>query len=188
VAEHYISAAKDFFDGEGFGKSWEKRKNAEIPTIKKVIPLHRIARDLLPRAVYMLKKNPHGVSDEELFSEGETSKIAQKIAFLFANQAEGVSFEEIHALAQEIQSKLAQYWKEEYSEEYQKNLERLKTKKERTERQNELTNKFVKKQKKWRSMGKTFPLIGKSLTDPTAQFVGKRPDFERNSVNGKNSQ
>lgn len=128
AAAHYLGAAKDFFDGDGFGKSWARRREAEVPLIKKVIPLHRVARDLLPRAVYMLKNNrwPAGLSDAELFRAGETEEIATRIDHWFSSQAIDANLEEVEALAGEVEKKLLEYYRPEHSEAYQAGLEAMR--------------------------------------------------------------
>jgi hypothetical protein len=96
--------------GTAWGKSFEKRIDAEhVKQIKKLIPLYRVACDLLPRAVYMLKTGefPAGVSDEELWSIGGTAEEATQITQLFASQkTHEPTQEELHALATSIESKL----------------------------------------------------------------------------------
>lgn len=146
VAEHYLGAAKDFFDGEGFGKSWAKRREADVPMIKKVIPLHRVARDLLPRAIYMLKNNqfPHGVSDEELFKDGETDEIATQIGQYFETQAGSASVEDLDKLAELVREKLMEYWKAEHSERYAENLEHMREMQRPLEGEQRLTRNMKK--------------------------------------------
>lgn len=53
LARKYRAVAQDFFAG-GHRKSWVgRRSKAGVPQVKKVIPLYRIACDLLPRAAFM---------------------------------------------------------------------------------------------------------------------------------------
>ncbi len=89
TAHHYLGAAEEFLHRDAWGKSFAQRQGrADIPQIKKVIPLYRVACDLLPRAVYMLKtgKFPAGVSNEELFKVGEVEQITRTIEQLFEKQ------------------------------------------------------------------------------------------------------
>ncbi len=53
LAEKYRAVARDFFYGS-HRKSWMgRRAEVGVPQVKKVIPLYRIACDLLPRAAHM---------------------------------------------------------------------------------------------------------------------------------------
>ncbi len=147
VAEHYLGAAKEFLDGEGFGKSWRLRKDDErVPQIKKCIPLHRVVRDLLPRAIYMLKTNkfPAGVPEEELFTIGETFDLAQKVETIF--QKQDASVEELAEIAEGAERLLTRYYLPEHTETYEHGMDRMRTEresKERTER-SERKNPFLK--------------------------------------------
>lgn len=57
LAKKYRTTARDFFFGGAAcepRKSWEGRRAADgVPQVKKVIPLYRVASDLLPRAAFM---------------------------------------------------------------------------------------------------------------------------------------
>lgn len=124
VAEHYLGAAADFLDGEGYGKSWARRREAEVPMIKKTIPLHRVGRDLLPRAIWMLEKGtfPIGVSDDELWQETEMQAIAQRIDRLFETQAEGAELSELDQIAEDLRGRLQSYDLEHAAEIYREHL------------------------------------------------------------------
>mgnify|MGYP001573048289 FL=1 len=127
VAEHYLGAARDFLDGDGFGKSWGKRRDSELTLMKKTIPLHRIGRDLLPRAVYMLKTNefPGGLTDEALFEAGETADEAKQINHWFETQAADATQDQLQAVAEQLREKLMSHWDDRYTEIYQTNLAQM---------------------------------------------------------------
>lgn len=109
-ALHYLGAAREFMSGIAWGKSFSQRIDAEhVKQIKKLIPLYRVACDLLPRAVYMLKTGefPAGVSNEELWNVGGTSEEATQITQLFASQkTREPTQKELNSLAASIENKL----------------------------------------------------------------------------------
>jgi|GEM_PF-970156 len=114
VSHHYLGAAEEFLHRDAWGKSFAKRAEGEdVKQIKKVIPLYRVACDLLPRAVYMRKtgKLPAGVENEDLWREGETLEEATKIQELFARQ--DATQEELQALSDAIESKFQKWFTEE---------------------------------------------------------------------------
>ncbi|QQS43414.1 hypothetical protein IPM65_04640 [Candidatus Roizmanbacteria bacterium] len=126
VAHHYLGAAEEFLHRDAWGKSYVKRVDKEgTKQIKKVIPLYRVACDLLPRAVYMLKtgKFPAGVENSELWEVGETAEEAQKIQELF--QRQDATQEELHELAQRIEGKFRQWFKDSDYELFLSNMEKM---------------------------------------------------------------
>jgi len=113
VAHHYLGAAEEFLHRDAWGKSFVKRyKNEKVKQIKKVIPLYRIACDLLPRAVYMLKtgKFPAGIENEELWEIGEIKEEANKIQEHFKRQ--DATQEELAELAKAVELKLQKWFNE----------------------------------------------------------------------------
>ena len=113
VAHHYLGAAEEFLHRDAWGKSFAKRYESEkIKQIKKVIPLYRVACDLLPRAVYMLKtgKFPAGVENDELWEIGEIQEEANKIQEYFKRQ--DATQEELAKLAKAIESKFQKWFSE----------------------------------------------------------------------------
>ncbi len=123
IAEHYLGAAKEFLHKKAWGKSYAKRIDRDdIPQIKKLIPLHRVARDLLPRAIYMLKTGnyPAGVADEELWAVGETLEVAKRIEELFGLQ--DVPQEELHELNEKIEEIFKKWFKPEHYETFLSNM------------------------------------------------------------------
>lgn len=111
IAHHYLGAAEEFLHRDAWGKSFAKRlKGEEVKQIKKVIPFYRVACDLLPRAVYMLKteKYPAGLPDEELWKIGETKEEADKIKELF--QKQDATQEELSSLGTAIDTKFRKWF------------------------------------------------------------------------------
>jgi len=89
IAHHYLGAAEEFLHRHAWGKNYvERAGNPSVKSIKQVIPLYRVACDLLPRAVYMLKTGnfPAGVELDELWKTGEIAREAHKIEELFERQ------------------------------------------------------------------------------------------------------
>lgn len=111
VAHHYLGAAEEFLHRDAWGKSFVKRYNDEkIKQIKKLIPLYRVACDLLPRAVYMLKtgKFPDGVENDKLWEIGEIKEEAEKIQNYFKKQ--DVTQEELAELYRAIEAKFQKWF------------------------------------------------------------------------------
>lgn len=111
VAHHYLGAAEEFLHRDAWGKSFAKRfESGKIKQIKKVIPLYRVACDLLPRAVYMLKtgKFPAGIKNDELWEIGETIEEAKKIQEHFERQ--DATQEELTELARAIEAKFQKWF------------------------------------------------------------------------------
>ena len=77
---------KNFFLGTAWGKSWNLRKDADIPNIKKLIPLYRVAGDLLPRAIYMQKTGefPCGKSIREIAESAGILDVTEHILELMS--------------------------------------------------------------------------------------------------------
>lgn len=113
VAHHYLGAAEEFLHRDAWGKSFAKRyKGEKVKQIKKVIPLYRVACDLLPRAVYMLKtgKFPAGVENDELWEVGEIQEEANKIQEYFKRQ--DATQEELAELAKAVELKFQKWFSE----------------------------------------------------------------------------
>lgn len=113
VAHHYLGAAEEFLHRDAWGKSFAKRYEGEkVKQIKKVIPLYRVACDLLPRAVYMLKTGgfPAGIENDELWEVGEIKEEANKIQEHFKRQ--DATQEELAELAKAIELKLQKWFSE----------------------------------------------------------------------------
>ncbi len=126
VAHHYLGAAEEFLHRHAWGKSFVERINIEgVPQIKKAIPLYRVACDLLPRAVYMLKtgKFPSGISNEELWNIGEMADEAHQIEEVFARQ--DATEEELYDLFARIQSKFQEWYTEADYALFQKNMQTM---------------------------------------------------------------
>lgn len=111
VAHHYLGAAEEFLHRDAWGKSFAKRfEDGKVKQIKKVIPLYRVACDLLPRAVYMLKtgKFPANVENDELWEIGETKEEAEKIQGHFKRQ--DVTQKELAELSKAIEAKFRKWF------------------------------------------------------------------------------
>jgi len=111
VAHHYLGAAEEFLHRDAWGKSFAKRYEGEkVKLIKKVIPLYRVACDLLPRAVYMLKtgKFPAGIENDELWEIGEITEEAEKIQGHFKRQ--DATQEELAELSRAIEVKFQKWF------------------------------------------------------------------------------
>jgi len=111
VAHHYLGAVEEFLHRDAWGKSFAKRYEGEkVKQIKKVIPLYRIACDLLPRAVYILKtgKFPAGVENDELWEIGEITEEAEKIQGHFKRQ--DATQEELAELSKAIEAKFQKWF------------------------------------------------------------------------------
>lgn len=128
LAKHYLGAAKEFMDGCAWGKSYSIRsENQDIPPVKKSIPLHRVGRDLLPRAVYMLKTGefPHGVEDAVLWEEAGLTQAASIIESIWEKQ--DASEEELQSAASQIRDVLGKYYTRECTEFFESNLKKMGT-------------------------------------------------------------
>lgn len=115
IAEHYFGAAEEFLHMDGFGKSYVNRINREdVPQIKKVIPLYRVATDLLPRAIYMMQNNtyPTGISDDALWDSTGVRQFVDQIHDIFRRQ--DATQEELESLYGRINQYFQQWYKEEY--------------------------------------------------------------------------
>lgn len=126
VAHHYLGAAEEFLHRDAWGKSFAKRYEGErVKQIKKVIPLYRIACDLLPRAVYMLKtgKFPAGVENDELWQVGEIKEEAEKIQEHFKRQ--DATQEELGELAKAIETKFQKWFADEDYLLFLENMEKM---------------------------------------------------------------
>jgi hypothetical protein len=126
VAHHYLGAAEEFLHGDAWGKSFAKRyENEKVEQIKKVIPLYRVACDLLPRAVYMLKtgKFPAGIENDELWEIGETTEEAKKIQELFHKQ--DATQEELAELSKAIEVKFRKWFSDDDYLLFLENMEKM---------------------------------------------------------------
>ncbi|MBI4972766.1 MAG: HD domain-containing protein [Candidatus Omnitrophica bacterium] len=126
VAHHYLGAAEEFLHRDAWSKSFAKRYEGEgVKQIKKVIPLYRVACDLLPRAVYMLKtsKFPAGVENNDLWEVGEVKEEAEKIQELFKRQ--DATQEELNELAKAIEIKFQKWFADEDYLLFLENMERM---------------------------------------------------------------
>ena len=106
LAAKYRNTARDFFHGSG-RKSWaSRRSNPTVPMVKKVIPLYRIACDLIPRAVFMerLGRFPAGYGMERLAEDAGLGEVFRAIRSILDRQ--DASQEELEAIASEIASTL----------------------------------------------------------------------------------
>ncbi len=113
VAHHYLGAAEEFLHRDAWGKSFTKRyENEKVKQIKKVIPLYRVACDLLPRAVYMLKTGrfPAGIENDELWEIGEIKEEAEKIQNHFKRQ--GATQAELAKLFRAIDVKFQKWFRD----------------------------------------------------------------------------
>jgi len=126
VAHHYLGAAEEFLHRDAWGKSFTKRyEGAGVKQIKKVIPLYRVACDLLPRAVYMLKtgKFPAGVENDELWEIGEVKDEAERIQELFKRQ--NATQDELGELAKTIETKFQKWFADEDYLLFLENMEKI---------------------------------------------------------------
>ena len=107
IAHHYLGAAHEFLDGHAWGKSYIKRiDRTDLPQIKKVIPLYRVACDLLPRAIHMTTTGsfPAGVSNDELFAQTGLQEITDRIERAF--QAQDITDDELRDIYSLLRHKL----------------------------------------------------------------------------------
>lgn len=126
IARHYLGAAEEFLHKSAWGKSFRERIDKPgLSQVKKVIPLYRVACDLLPRAIFMLrhKTYPAGIESEELWSETgllEEAHMIQKMLF-----EKNATQDELHALYTSIQQKFGVEFKAEYYQEFLENMEKM---------------------------------------------------------------
>lgn len=103
LAGKYREVAMDFFYGD-HRKSWiSRRDNPSVPQVKKVIPLYRIACDLLPRAAFLSGHDrfPGGIDMAQLADEAGLGDIFVAIrSFLDQQDADQA---ELEAVASQIQ-------------------------------------------------------------------------------------
>ena len=127
VAHHYLGAAEEFLHRDAWGKSFAKRYEGEkVKQIKKIIPLYRVACDLLPRAVYMLKtgKFPAGIENDELWEIGETKEEAEKIQDHLRRQ--DATQEELAELSKAIEAKFQKWFVDEDYLLFLENMEKMR--------------------------------------------------------------
>lgn len=114
---HHITLEwhKNSFLGAAWGKSWDLRKDADIPNIKKLIPLYRVAGDLLPRAIYMQKtgKFPCGMSIHEIAEGAGTSDVTEHILDLMATGE--VKNEDLELISSQVSNLIKTYCTQEHS-------------------------------------------------------------------------
>mgnify|MGYP001018456230 CR=1 FL=1 len=103
LAAKYRETARWFFSGDQ-PKSWLGRKNAAVLQIKKVIPLYRIACDLIPRAVYMEQTGqfPGGQDIAQLAEATGLGDVYHAIRAIMNRQ--DASDEELQAIADQIEA------------------------------------------------------------------------------------
>lgn len=111
VAHHYLGVSEEFLNVSAWGKSFVERINREdLPQVKKVIPLYRVATDLMPRAIYMLKTKefPSGVSNEELWETGECTSLVKAVQDILERQ--DASQDELKDLYRRVSEKFAEWY------------------------------------------------------------------------------
>jgi len=90
LAQKYRVVAKEFFSDASNRKSWVSRRAAgtSVPQVKKVIPLYRIACDLLPRAAYMEREGKFtgGISPEKLAEQASLGDAFRAIRNIMDRQ------------------------------------------------------------------------------------------------------
>lgn len=108
LARKYRVVAKEFFSNASDRKSWVGRKAAgtSVPQVKKVIPLYRIACDLLPRASYMENRGGFtgGLSPEQLANEAGLGEAFRAIRSIMDRQ--DATDAELDKIATDIERKL----------------------------------------------------------------------------------
>ena len=116
IASHYFGMAREFFEGTAWGKSWQMRKEADIPNIKKLIPLYRIAGDLLPRAIYMQQTGeyPCGKNISEIAERAGMSDVTEHILDLMRNGS--VSDGDLEVISQQVERLVNEHCTEEHSQ------------------------------------------------------------------------
>jgi len=108
LAQKYRTVAKEFFSNAADRKSWVSRRAAgtSVPQVKKVIPLYRIACDLLPRATYMEREGKFtgGMSPEYLAQEAGLGDSFRAIRTVLDRQ--DATNEELEAIAADLEKHL----------------------------------------------------------------------------------
>ena len=106
LAKKYRETAQRFFSGKQ-PKSWLGRKGADVPQIKKVIPLYRIACDLIPRAVYMERTSqfPGGHDIAQLAEAAGLGDTYSSIRSILDRQ--DASDEALQAIADQIETAIS---------------------------------------------------------------------------------
>ncbi|OHA30020.1 MAG: hypothetical protein A3H57_04685 [Candidatus Taylorbacteria bacterium RIFCSPLOWO2_02_FULL_43_11] len=108
LAQKYRKVAKEIFSDASNRKSWASRRAAgtSVPQVKKVLPLYRIACDLLPRAAYMEREERFtgGMSPEGLANEAGLGDSFRAIRNVLDRQ--DATNEELEAIAARIERKL----------------------------------------------------------------------------------
>ncbi|MDD4901019.1 MAG: hypothetical protein PHS62_02825 [Patescibacteria group bacterium] len=108
LAKKYRKVAKEFFSNASDRKSWVSRRAAgtSVPQVKKVLPLYRIACDLLPRASFMEQRGEFtgGISPEKLADEASLGDTFRKIRNVLDRQ--DATEQELETIAAEIECKL----------------------------------------------------------------------------------
>jgi len=102
LAAKYREVARQFFSGSD-RKSWASRRlDATVAQVKKVIPLYRIACDLLPRALFMERSGlfPGGLDIARLAEESNLGDIFRTIRSILDRQ--DASQGELEALAVQL--------------------------------------------------------------------------------------
>jgi len=104
LAQKYRSVARAFLHDEGNPKSWAARCNSAILQVKKVIPLYRVACDLLPRAYHMEQTGQFtgGLSAQELAENAGLGEVFQAIRSILDRQ--DATDAELWAIAISIQT------------------------------------------------------------------------------------
>ena len=114
---HHITLElhKNSFLGTAWGKSWDLRKDADIPNIKKLIPLYRVAGDLLPRAIYMQKTGefPCGMSIQEIAEGAGISDVTEHILDLMSTGE--VKDEDLELISSQVGDLIGTYCTPEHS-------------------------------------------------------------------------
>jgi hypothetical protein len=103
LAVKYRRVAREFFGGSG-RKSWASRRmDSGVAPVKKVIPLYRIACDLLPRALFMERTGrfPGGAQDiAQLAEEANLGDVFRTIRSILDRQ--DASQEQLEGIAAKI--------------------------------------------------------------------------------------
>lgn len=108
LAAKYEAVAEDFFSGN-HRKSWMSRQSdPAVPQVKKVIPLYRIACDLLPRAGHLWRTRcfSGGMDIAELASEAGLGEVFRSIRSILDRQ--DASQQELEAIAKQVERALAE--------------------------------------------------------------------------------
>ncbi len=114
---HHITLElhRNSFLGTAWGKSWDLRKDADIPNIKKLIPLYRVAGDLLPRAIYMQKTGefPCGMPIQEIAEGAGISDVTEHILDLMSTGE--VKDEDLELISSQVSDLIGIYCTPEHS-------------------------------------------------------------------------